>query len=71
MGTPLLNTISAASGSANILNSAEGVTFPCIKYPPPIIAISVIRVFMLGFFVKANATLVNGPIGHNVMLLGG
>ena len=69
MGTPLLNTISAASGSANILNSAEGdipykvsaTHHNYLSYPS----------FYAGFFVKANAILVNGPIGHNVMLLGG
>ena len=47
-----------------ILNSAEGVILPSDKAAPPIKTISLIFLVMVKSFCKANAILVNGPVGH-------
>ena len=60
---PLANTREAASGSAQMLNSAAGVTFPSAIAPP----ISTMRSGRAsGCKASSNATFVSGPIGTSV-----
>ncbi len=67
IGIPDLKTISAASGSMNILNSAEGVTFPK-PTDPPIKDILSILFFSSGYLLKNNPILVKGPVAIIVTL---
>ena len=59
-GIPELNTMSAASGSTKILNSATGVWFP-IPAPPPINTIFSILFFTLGKSLISFPIFVIGP----------
>ena len=68
---PDLNTISAASGSTKILNSAAGVMLPTSKYAPPISTICAIRSAISGACCKAVPILVSGPRGQSVIDLAG
>ena len=58
---PLRNTIRAASGSTQMLNSAAGVTFPSQQGAPPITTQRETFLVMPGFRAKAKAMLVSGP----------
>ena len=62
MGTPERNTISAASGSTRMLNSAAGVQLPWVM-PPPIREMPPIFSFSSGWDRSRAATLVRGPVG--------
>merc|ERR1712176_330706 len=54
-------TISAASGSHQILYSAAGVTLPTQQAAPPITTMFLIKSMILGSLLKAVPKLVNGP----------
>lgn len=71
IGAPLLSTISAAWGSAKILNSAAGVMLPPLKWAPPMITISRMPLTMSGAWVRASARLVSGPSMARVTLFSG
>ena len=60
---PYSKTIAAASGSAQILNSAAALRFP--NEPPPMSEIPAMRRAMSGALRSASAMLVNGPVGTN------
>ena len=60
IGTPLANTTRAASGSAQMLNSAAGVTFPQVSEPPMIVKRAT-RDASDGSRRSAVATFVSGP----------
>src|ERR1039458_1753636 len=63
---PAPNTIAAASGSAAILNSAAGVTFPR-PAEPPMMTKSLTRVTSRGSRRTAGAILVSGPVATRVI----
>ena len=67
MGTPLSNTISAASGSANTLNSALGVTLPGWSTAPPIRTISFKEEANLSSLLRHTARSVQGPTETKVI----
>ena len=62
-GSPLSNTIAAASGSTQMLNSAIGVLLPR-PVEPPMITISRIFSRTSGRCSSSAAMLVSGPVGH-------
>ncbi len=62
---PAQNTIAAASGSAPMLNSAAGVTFPR-PAAPPMITKSLTCVTSRGYRRTASAMLVSGPTAISV-----
>ena len=64
--TPLVSTTRAASGSAQMLNSADGVTFPT-SWPPPMMTISGILSARRGSRLRAAPTLLNGPVGTRMI----
>ena len=66
---PAPNTIAAASGSAAILNSAAGVTFPRPAEPPMITKFLTWETSS-GYRRSASATLVSGPIAIKVICPG-
>ena len=66
IGRPQLTTIRAASGSSQMLNSADAVAFPW-SWAPPMITISGIRSTIRGSFWIAIAMFVSGPTGTSVM----
>ena len=66
IGRPQLTTIRAASGSSQMLNSADAVEFPW-SWAPPMITISGIRSRIRGSFCIAVAMFVSGPTGTSVM----
>ena len=61
------NTSSAACGSFHIFASANSVTFPPEKTPPPIITIDLTFDVIVGSCLKAIAIFVRGPTGHNII----
>ena len=66
IGRPQLTTIRAASGSSQMLNSADAVEFPW-SWAPPMSTISGILSRIRGSFWIAVAMLVSGPTGTSVM----
>ena len=60
-GPPYSKTIAAASGSAQMLNSATDVRFP--KVPPPISEMPAIFPARSGARRSARAMFVSGPVG--------
>ena len=62
---PLSNTRAAASGSAQMLNSAAGVTLPS-AIAPPIRTIRSSSGRRLGVARQKSATFVSGPTGISV-----
>ena len=60
-----MNTRCAASGSAQTLNSALGVTLPR-PIAPPISTIRSIRAVSSGWVASSSAMFVSGPIGISV-----
>ena len=67
VGTPLLITISAASGSANTLNSALSVTFPGWSTAPPIRTISFRAGAKRSSLFSITARSVQGPTETKVI----
>lgn len=65
-GSPLVNTISAASGSTKMLNYAAGLQLPS-PMAPPIIVIPFIFYFISGNAFKMIAKLVMAPVTTNSM----
>ena len=65
MGTPLLKTIAAASGSCQTLNSAAGVAFPD-DAEPPIKTMRSSFAAVSGYERKKSAILVSGASGTRV-----
>lgn len=72
-GLPLVNanTLAAASGSANVLNSATGVMLPGCEIAPLITTTSFTRRKTSGSWAAASAILVSGPMATMEMVLGG
>ena len=70
IGAPLLSTISAAWGSAKILNSAAGVMLPPLKWAPPMITISRMPDDVRGLG-QGQRELVSGPSMARVTLFSG
>ena len=64
-GMPLRNTMSAASGSARMLNSAAGVQLPW-EMPPPMMLMRAIFSFNSGWASSRAAALVSGPVTTRV-----
>ena len=64
-GRPDWKTISAASGSTKMLNSAEGVQFPR-PIAPPMMTIRAILLCSSGWLFSSSATLVCGPVATRV-----
>jgi hypothetical protein len=65
IGRPLRNTIRAASGSTQMLNSAAGVQFPA-RMLPPIRDTWAIFEAISGYVLSRSAILVSGPVGISV-----
>ena len=59
---PLVNTRAAASGSAQMLNSAAGVTLPS-AIVPPISTIRSSRSATSGWRARSRPIFVSGPVG--------
>ena len=65
IGTPLVKTIAAASGSCQILNSAVAVAFPTDAEPPMRTILSSLLAAS-GKALRKSAIFVSGPIGTSV-----
>ena len=65
MGTPLLKTIAAASGSCQTLNSAAGVAFPD-DAEPPIKTMRSSFAAVSGYERRKSAIFVSGARGTSV-----
>ena len=61
----------AAVGSAQVLNSAKGVTFPGTEMAPPMMRIDLARVRVWGACEAARARLVRGPMAMIDIVFGG
>ncbi len=64
------NTMRAASGSCQMLNSAAGVTLPDTPNAPPMMTNCLRRRGRSGSRITASATLVKGPVATSVSLPG-
>ena len=65
IGIPDSKTIAAASGSAQMLNSAAAVVLPAPS-EPPISEIAAIRSWSAGAARRSRAMLVSGPVATSV-----
>ena len=65
IGSPLRNTIRAASGSTQMLNSAAGVQFPA-RIAPPIRQMCAIFGAISGYVRSSSPMFVSGPTGISV-----
>ena len=63
---PASKTLAAASGSAQMLNSADGVMFPT-SWPPPMMISCGTHSANFGSWATAAAMFVSGPIGISVI----
>ena len=70
IGIPDSKTIAAASGSAQMLNSAAAVVLPAPS-EPPISEIAATRSWRAGAERRSRAMLVSGPVATSVTGLGG
>lgn len=61
----------AAMGSAMVLNSATGVTFPGLRTAPPMTRTDLARRNVVGECDAARARLVSGPTAMIVMVSAG